>query len=89
MIISGGKNISLSEIENFLPFEVAAFSIADPEWGDTLNLAIVGEFNESKIQDLLQSNFGVKAKRIIKVNGLPKSALGKIDRGALASKVMK
>ena len=89
VIISGGKNISLSEIENFLPFEAAAFSIADPEWGDTLNLAIVGEFDESKIQDSLQSNFGVKAKRIIKVNELPKSALGKIDRGALASKVMK
>ena len=47
------------------------------------------EFDESKIQDSLQSNFGVKAKRIIKVNELPKSALGKIDRGALASKVMK
>lgn len=89
VIISGGKNISLNEIENFLPFEVAAFAIPDPEWGETLNLAIVGDFDESKIQDSLKNNFGIRAKRIIKVIELPKSALGKIDRGALVSRVIK
>ena len=94
VIISGGKNISLSEIEkslaeSFPKIESVAFALPDPEWGASLNLAIVGDFDESDIHQALQSKYGVKAKRVLKINEFPKSALGKIDRGALASMVSK
>ena len=92
VIISGGLNISLSEIEksiseSFPQIDSAAFGLTDPEWGASLNLAIVGEVNEADINQLLHSKYGVKPKRILKLKELPKSALGKINRGELASMV--
>lgn len=92
VIISGGINISLSEIEksltaSFPNLESAAFALSDPEWGTSLNLAFVGEFDENQVNQTLQNKYGIKPRRVLKINEIPKSAIGKIDRGALASLV--
>ena len=92
VIISGGKNISLSEIERLIKekfegIEVAAFGTPDVEWGQSLNIAIVGNFDLSEMENVLQSTYRIKAKRILKLAELPRSALGKIDRSALINLV--
>ena len=94
VIISGGKNISLSEVEtqlraNFPQVEIAAFGAPDKEWGTSLNLATVGNLNQNKINDFLHEKFGIKAMQLISLQEIPKSALGKIDRGALMNLLSK
>ncbi len=94
VIISGGENISLSAIENliakkFPKIQCAAFAIKDARWGQSLQLAIVGEINELELNNYLAENLGgfAKPKAIHLLKAMPLTALGKIDRGALAELV--
>ncbi len=94
VIISGGENISLSAIENliakkFPKIQCAAFAVKDASWGQSLQLAIVGEFSESELNSYLEENLGAfaKPKAIHILKAMPLTALGKIDRAALAQLV--
>ena len=83
VIISGGKNISLSAVENLLGDGIAAIGIADDEWGTALHIAVANHLNETEIQKMLSEAFGIKARAIKSVNEIPRTAIGKIDRVAL------
>ena len=93
VIISGGENISLSEIESaisqtFANFEFAAFAVSSDKWGQELHIAVVNapvEFSE-QVERLLVEKFGnaAKPKRFHQLTALPLIGIGKVDRGALA-----
>ena len=98
VIISGGENISLSEIENaisekFSDLAFAAFAITSEKWGQELHLAVVDaptDFNTT-VERILVEKFGnaAKPKRFHQVAALPLIGIGKVDRGALARSAMK
>ena len=98
VIISGGENISLSEIESaisqsFANFEFAAFSVSSDKWGQELHLAAVNapaEFPD-QVAILLVEKFGnaAKPKRFHQLSALPLIGIGKVDRNALAQLAMK
>jgi len=98
VIISGGENISLSEIESaisqsFARFEFAAFAVSSDKWGQELHVATVNapaEFSE-QVERLLVEKFGnaAKPKRFHQLSALPLIGIGKVDRNALAQLAMK
>ena len=98
VIISGGENISLIEVESaisqtFSNFEFAAFAVSSEKWGQELHIAAVdapAEFSE-RVEALLVKKFGnaAKPKRFHHLSALPLIGIGKVDRGALAQLAMK
>jgi O-succinylbenzoic acid--CoA ligase len=95
IVISGGENVSLSAVEKELESAypeliAAAFPIVDKQWGESICIAIAGTFhpNEDEIKSTLVKSLGVGAtpKGFIYLEELPKSALGKIERGKLIEK---
>jgi O-succinylbenzoic acid--CoA ligase len=94
VIISGGENISLSAIESslavaFPQLQTAAFSYSDPQWGQSLHLAVVGEFSDEAILLHLEKDLGsvAKPKSIHHLSSLPLRGIGKIDREVLAKEI--
>ena len=96
-IISGGKKVSLSAIENALEAnykqnEFAAFSIPDAEWGNALHIAIAGEhpLSTHEISSYLEKTLGVvaKPKGFLILSALPIIGVGKVDHKALALAVL-
>ena len=93
VIISGGENISLSEIEgaisqSFANFEFAAFAVSSDKWGQELHIASVNspaEFS-AQVEGILVEKFGnaAKPKRFHQLTALPLIGIGKVDRRALA-----
>jgi len=98
VIISGGENISLSDIENsiaasFANLEFAAFAIPSKKWGQELHIAAVNapaDFN-ARVESVLIEQFGkiAKPKRFHQLTALPLIGIGKVDRSALAQIAMK
>ena len=93
IIVTGGENISLAQVENviretFSGIECAAFGVADPQWGQALHLAIAGSIKpgESAINQSLsvQISDAAKVKGFIYLDKLPRTALDKVDRQDLA-----
>lgn len=98
VIISGGENISLIEIENeisqsFANFEFAAFAVTSEKWGQELHVAAVDAPAEfaARVETLLIEKFGnaAKPKRFHQLSALPLIGIGKVDRLALAQLAMK
>jgi O-succinylbenzoic acid--CoA ligase len=93
VIISGGENISLSEIEgaisqSFADFEFAAFAVSSDKWGQELHIATVNapaEFS-ARVEGILVERFGnaAKPKGFHQLTALPLIGIGKVDRRALA-----
>ena len=93
VIISGGENISLSEIESaisqsFANFEFAAFAVSSDKWGQELHIATVNapaEFS-ARVEGILVEKFGnaAKPKGFHQLTALPLIGIGKVDRRALA-----
>ena len=98
VIISGGENFSLSEIEStisasFSNFEFAAFAVSSEKWGQELHVAVVNaptDFSQ-EVARLLIEKFGnaAKPKRFHQLATLPLIGIGKVDRSALAQLAMK
>jgi O-succinylbenzoic acid--CoA ligase len=96
VVISGGENISLSEVERALHAQFpevtfAAFSISDPQWGDSLHLAVVGaDIEEDDFNLYLAQEFGsfAKAKGFLHLPELPMIGIGKVDRRKLVELFM-
>ena len=91
LIISGGENLSLNAVENSLSLEFpdiqfAAFAVEDPQWGQSLQLAVVGSISNDQIAAHLEKNLGhfAKPKGIHHMTSLPLLGIGKIDRKSLA-----
>ena len=91
VIISGGENLSLNNVEkvlneHFPALQLAAFSVADAQWGQSLHIAIVGDADSESISKVLQSEIGAfaKPKGIHAMDSLPLLGIGKVDRKRLA-----
>jgi fatty-acyl-CoA synthase len=94
LIISGGENIHPAEVEAALAthedvLECAAFGIADAEWGEVVAVAVVPRAGAKPDELELREHL---ARRIARyklprrwffVPALPKTALGKVQRGSL------
>jgi O-succinylbenzoic acid--CoA ligase len=94
VIITGGENLSLNNVESILneyfpAIQSAAFTINDSQWGQTLHLAVVGDVDKSSITSILESKIGAfaKPKGIHFMNSLPLLGIGKVDRKKLAQGV--
>ena len=94
VIISGGENLSLNSVENILSqsfpdIQFAAFSVEDPQWGQTLHIAVVGEADSGSISSVLEEKVGAfaKPKGIHSLNSLPLLGIGKVDRKRLAQEI--
>jgi len=96
-IISGGENVDPTEIESALTqisgiIEAAVVGIPDPEWGQKVVALVVRQSNvtslseEKIISELKKKLSGYKIPKEIRFTGsLPKTSMGKIRRGELAS----
>ena len=91
VIISGGENLSLNAVENSLSLaypdtQFAAFAVEDPQWGQSLQLAVVGTISDDQIAAHLEKDLGgfAKPKGIHRMTSLPSLGIGKIDRKSLA-----
>ena len=92
VFITGGENISLSSIEEiisarFPSLQLAAFTIADLQWGESLCCAIIDSDSsiEAEIQKVLSEAIGdaAKVKRFLYLKELPLLGIGKVDRAEL------
>ena len=83
VIISGGKNISLSAVERLFGRDFAAFGSADPEWGTALNIATNSQLTDTEIQSKLSEYFSIKARTIHRIATIPRTVLDKVDRASL------
>ena len=91
VIISGGENLSLSTVENslgiaFPDIQFAAFAVEDSQWGQSLQIAVVGIISDAQIVEYLENELGsfAKPKGIHQMNSLPLLGIGKVDRKSLA-----
>jgi fatty-acyl-CoA synthase len=95
LVISGGENIHPAEIEAALDTheaiaECAAFGIADARWGEVVAVAVVlkagAAASEADLRAHVESRIArFKVPRMwVFVDALPKTALGKVQRNALA-----
>ncbi len=95
LIISGGENIHPAEVEGALAqhpavAECAAFGLPDPQWGEIVAIAVVlrdGQaFDEASLREHLASRIArfKLPRRWFRLDALPKTALGKVQRARLA-----
>lgn len=94
VIITGGENLSLNSVEASLSIafpnvQSAAFAIEDPQWGQSLHIAVVGSVADEEIVTHLQKDLGLfaKPKGIHHLASLPLLGIGKIDRKSLAKEI--
>ena len=94
VIISGGENLSLNNVEavlneNFPGIQCAAFAVDDAQWGQSLHIAVVGQADKNGIATVLEAKIGAfaKPKGIHSVNSLPLLGIGKVDRKRLAQEI--
>ncbi len=95
LIISGGENIHPAEIENLLAghpgvAECAVVGLPDGRWGEVPVLAVVARPGAVlHAEELLSALEGRLARfklprRVVVLDSLPRTALGKVQRAALA-----
>jgi len=85
VIISGGENISLSQVESVLSQicdEVIAIGVPSTEWGQELVLLTTSAIDIAKVKNLLSEAIGKYAapKEIVIIDALPLKGIGKPDR---------
>jgi len=96
LIISGGENIHPAEIEAPLAehpdvLECAAFGVPDAQWGEAVAVALVLRPGARCTDEELRQHLAARLARYklprhwVRVEALPKTALGKVQRPALAA----
>jgi fatty-acyl-CoA synthase len=94
LIISGGENIHPAELENVLAdcpavAEAAVVGIQDSKWGEAACAAIVlkpgATLAEAELAKLFEARLAryKHPRRIVFLKGLPKNAMGKVQRAEL------
>jgi long-chain acyl-CoA synthetase len=91
LVISGGVNVYPAEVEAALAaapgvVEVAVFGVEDPEWGQRVCAAVVGEVGEDALRAHAAARLAPykRPKQYVLVEQLPRTATGKLLRRALA-----
>jgi fatty-acyl-CoA synthase len=98
MIISGGENIYPAEIENLVigvpgVAECAVVGLPDARWGETPVLAVVTQAGSSLDLQTVRAAYETRLarfkhpSRVVLVPGLPKTALGKVQKNELATRL--
>jgi fatty-acyl-CoA synthase len=96
LIISGGENIHPAEIEQLAltdpaVADAAVVGVADARWGEVPVLVVVPQpgrvIDEPRLRALFDARLArfKHPRRIVVRDALPKTALGKLQRGALAA----
>jgi fatty-acyl-CoA synthase len=94
LIISGGENIYPAEVEWVLSLhpkvaEVSVIAVPDPKWGESVRAVVVPkagqEVSLEEINAFCETRLAKykRPKSLVLVDGLPKSALGKVLRKVL------
>ena len=95
LIISGGENIHPDEIEQIAladaaVAEAAVVGVPDARWGEVPVLAVVARpgqvLDEARLRATLEARLArfKQPRRIVTLDALPKTALGKVRKSALA-----
>lgn len=94
LVITGGVNVYPAEVEAALAeapgvVEVAVFGVRDDEWGERVCAAVVGEATESDLRRHAEGRLAPykRPKEYFVVRHLPRTATGKLRRGALAGRL--
>jgi fatty-acyl-CoA synthase len=96
LIISGGENIHPAEIENLVAqhpsvLECAVCGVPDARWGEVPVLAVVPRpgqrVDAAALLAVLEGRLAhfKRPQRVVVLAGLPRTALGKVQRVALAA----
>jgi len=90
MLISGGEKVYPELVEEQLAGfpgidEVAVSGRADPVWGERLVAVYRGDIDEAALAQLCRDGIAgaMRPRAFVKVDNLPRTANGKLDRGAL------
>ncbi len=88
MIITGGYNVYLAEVEQALVahpsvIEACAFGVEDPVWGERLEVAVVARAETESLRLFLREMIGPvrTPKHFHLVETLPRNPVGKVVRG--------
>jgi fatty-acyl-CoA synthase len=98
LIISGGENIHPAEIEHLVAerpevAECAVVGVADARWGEVPVLAVVMRSGAALDEAALHAMFEARLarfkhpQRVVVVDALPRTALGKVQRAQLAQRL--
>jgi fatty-acyl-CoA synthase len=98
IIISGGENIHPAEIENLVAAmpgvaECAVVGLPDERWGEVPVLVVVPQAGMVPEGAAILARLGERLarfklpRRVLLADALPKTALGKLQRGALAAQL--
>jgi acyl-CoA synthetase (AMP-forming)/AMP-acid ligase II len=89
-IVTGGENVSATEVEEALLAHPAVTDAAvvgrpDPEWGQAVTAFVVGAFDAAELEAHTRARLaGYKVpKAIHAIDEIPRNAAGKIQRGRL------
>ena len=96
IIISGGENIHPAEIENLVAAmpgvaECAVVGLPDARWGEVPVLVVVPQPGQRPDGPAILARLGERLarfkvpRRVVVAEALPKTALGKLQRAALAA----
>jgi fatty-acyl-CoA synthase len=99
LIITGGENVHPAEVETALAAhpavaECAAFGLPDAQWGEVVAAAVVlkpgTHADEAVMRAHLEGRLArfKQPRRWLWLDALPKTALGKVQRGALQQRAM-
>lgn len=93
LVISGGVNVYPVEVENVLREhpdvrEAAVFGVPDPEWGQRVCAAVVGQVDPDELRALARERLAPpkRPKDYYAVDELPHTATGKVQRLVLAER---
>jgi long-chain acyl-CoA synthetase len=93
LIISGRVNVYPVEVENTLGAhpdvrEVAVFGVPDPQWGQRVCAAVVGDVSEESLRELAAERLTPpkRPKTYVRLDELPHTPTGKVRRLELADR---
>lgn len=92
LVISGGNNVYPKEVENLLDqmpevVESAVFGVPHPDFGEAVVAAVVsrGALDQRHVDAFLNGRIAryKQPKRVVRMDALPRNAMGKVLRNAL------
>lgn len=95
LIISGGVNVYPTEVEQVLGTcpgvtDIAVFGVADPDWGQRVCAAVVGDVDEQALASYAREHLAPpkRPKTYVRHDALPRTLTGKVRRRELAAAVL-
>ena len=94
MLVSGGVNVHPQAVEEVLQrcpgvADAALTAVADEIWGDLLVALVAGEASDEALEKWCREKLpgAMRPRRFVRVERLPRNALGKLERQALSGLV--